>query len=253
MDYLVKPRSDPEIQRLASRLLEYFGESNRDHVDVLACLTKGAIWTVRGEKRLNYEIRPDSEMGPDDAVTVYTKGIITIAVKRSVHKAARLGDGRARLTLAHELGHAVMHDEAPKSRKAGAVGGARPKWIKAYESAERQATVFAVAFLINDAVAETLPDVKEIAVHFGVSFQCAEIYFEKLTERRNKAEANERVARKAAAFRAQVVHDPVRPHYLNEACTTCQKQTLYAVGMRCKCETCGAMTDRFQDGDSLDP
>lgn len=252
MDYLVKARSNANIGQLANRLLEYFGMSNRDHVDVLACLKKGTIWTVRGEKRLEYKIRPDSEMGLDDAVTEYAKGIITIAVKRSVHDDARIGDGRARNTLAHELGHAVMHDGVPKARQTGAAGSTRPKWIKAFESTERQATVFGVKFLINDAVADTLPNTEEISVRFGVSYQCAEIYFKELTERRNRAASAKRIAQIAAAFCAPVP-DPGPPKYMIERCTSCGQQTLYPSGSKFICATCRGAVDRFQDGDSLDP
>jgi Zn-dependent peptidase ImmA (M78 family) len=253
MDYPVKFRSDTEIMRLAERLLQHCGTHNRDRVDVIACVRQDTIWTARGKKRLVYDIRPDSEMGGDDATTAYAKGVITIAVKESVHRAAMMGEGRARLTLAHELGHAVMHDDAPKARATGVTGHTRPGWLKASKSAERQATIFAVAFLINDAVAESLPNAEEISVQFGVSLQCARIYFNELEERRNRAASAERVARKAADFCAQAVPDPVRPRYLNETCTTCGKQTLYPVGTRCKCQTCGGVVERFQDGDSCDP
>jgi hypothetical protein len=44
-----------------------------------------------GEKRLNFQVRPDAEMGADDGSTSYGKGVVTIAVKKSVHGDAFIG------------------------------------------------------------------------------------------------------------------------------------------------------------------
>lgn len=251
-DYPTKSRSNEEVQKLAKKLRRFFEVPAGGRVDVLACLKKETILTVRGVERLVYKVRPDAEMGDDDAVTSYAKGVVTITVKKSVDYDALMGVGRARNTLAHELGHAVMHDSAPKARQTGAVGKSTPKWLKPYKSAEHQAKVFAAAFLIDDAAAKELPSAKAISVDFGVSLESATIHFDKLTERRNKPKANERVARKAKAF-CEPIPDPGPPKYLKERCTSCGQQTLYPSGSKFSCATCGGAVDRFQDGDSLDP
>src|SRR5687768_13901484 len=114
MEYSAKPRSNAEVKQLAKRLRRYFGFSNGDRVDVLACLKRGTIWTVRGDERLVLRVHADSQMAGDDAVTSFEKGVVTITVKQSVYNAALMGVGRARNTISHELGHAVMHDSAPR-------------------------------------------------------------------------------------------------------------------------------------------
>jgi hypothetical protein len=113
----------------------------------------------------------------------------TRLLKQSVRDQALVGDGRARQMLAHELGHAVMHDGVPMSRRTGASGIGSPKWLKAFESAEHQAKVFAPAFLINDTIAGRASSPNDISVESGISLESANIYFEELTEHRNTRRA----------------------------------------------------------------
>lgn len=60
------------------------------------------------------------------------------------------------MTLAHELGHAIMHPGMAKARRIGAAGRSSINAIPAHRSAEHQAKVFASAFLIDQSYAETL-------------------------------------------------------------------------------------------------
>jgi len=53
------------------------------------------------------------------------------------------------MTLAHELGHAVLHHSAPMFRLVGAAGVSDLAQEGAHTSAEHQAKVFAAAFLIH--------------------------------------------------------------------------------------------------------
>jgi IrrE N-terminal-like domain len=250
-DYRVKGRSNLEFRELAKKLRDFFGVGEHSRVDVLACLSTRSIWTVKGVQRLNFQVRPDPEMGRDDAVTSYGKGIITIAVKQSVRDQALVGDGRARQTLAHELGHAVMHDGRPMSRRSGASGNGSPKWLKAFESAEHQAKVFAPAFLINDTVSGRATSPEDISVEAGISLESANIYFEELTEHRNHEKSAANVLRLADEFRALTTPALPKTHYLNEFCTTCGKLTVFPVGIKFMCDTCHTVVDRFQDGDSV--
>ncbi len=171
-DYFVKDRSNDECRDLAKTARNWLGQGDAQCLDICECLTKGEIWTVYGVRRLVLEIKPDGEMGKDDAATTYAAGIITITVKQSCWDGAKRGQVRPRQTLAHELGHAVqghaeMHADVPMARRQGAAGKYiapkdRPSTYRSAEglpaskSAEHQAKVFAPAFLINDRIAETL-------------------------------------------------------------------------------------------------
>jgi hypothetical protein len=188
-DYLVKERSNEECIALAKQGRVWSGQGDAQYLDICECLTKGEIWTVYGVRHLVLKIRPDEELGKDDAVTTYADGVITIAARQSCWDGAKRKQGRPRQTLAHELGHAVQgHAEmrdVPLARRQGAAGKyasaeTRESQFKSAEglpasrSAEHQAKVFAPAFLINDRIAETLSSAKEIALAFGISQQSAE-------------------------------------------------------------------------------
>jgi hypothetical protein len=252
-DYPVKGRSDLECRELSKKARDFFKVSDHSRVDILECLASPTIWTVRGLQRLNFQVRPDSEMGTNDAVTSYGSGVVTIAVKQSVRDKALVGDGRARQTLAHELGHAVMHDGTPMARRVGAAGRVTPNWLKPFRSAEHQAKVFAAAFLISDVTADTLSSPNEISVEFGISLESARIYFKELTERRHREKSAANVRRMADEFRALTTPASPRMHYINERCTSCGHQTVLPVGIKFLCDTCGNVSDRFQDGDTLQP
>jgi IrrE N-terminal-like domain len=220
-DYRVKARSDSEVRALAKKIREFFGISNAEYVDVVACLKRPRIWTVAGERRLNFQARPDSELGADDGSTTYGKGVVTVAIKLSVHDEAILGVGRPRNTFAHELGHAVMHDGPPMSRRAS--GNMTPNWLRPFESAEHQAKVFAPAFLINDAIADTLSDAETISITFGISLESAKIYYEQLIERRNREKTAENIRRMAEEFHARTAPAPFKPIFYSSCGETAQK------------------------------
>ncbi|SRR6266568_1988695 len=249
-DYRIKGRSNLEVRELAKKTRDFFDISGCGRVDILTCLTSPTIRTVRGIQRLNFQVRPDSEMGVNDGETSYGKGIVTIAVKQSVRNMALVGDGRARHTLAHELGHAVMHDGVHMSRRAA--GNVTPKWIKPFESAEHQAKVFAAAFLINDVIANTLSSAEEVSVEFGVSLESAKIFYEELIEQRNREKTADNIRRMADEFRALIAPAPPKVRYIKEPCAVCGNPTVFPLGIKFMCETCDTVSDRFQDGDSLD-
>ncbi|MGP0058652.1 MAG: ImmA/IrrE family metallo-endopeptidase [Beijerinckiaceae bacterium] len=246
-DYKVKGRSDLEIRQLAKRTREFCGVAKDRRVDMIACLEREKIWTVKGIKRLHFEVRPDTEMGTADGMTSHSEGIVTIAVKQSVRDAAYMGDGRARNTLAHELGHLVMHDGAEMPRLA--TGNITPKWLKPFESAEHHVKVFAPAFLINDAIAETLSGAEEISIEFGISYESAKIYFKELTAFRGRERTAEKMRRLAEEFRESIAPRSRKLHFLNEACPVCGNRTLFPVDAKFMCQHCDTVFDRFQDGD----
>jgi IrrE N-terminal-like domain len=250
-DYRVKGRSDAECRDLAKKLRAYFGVSEDSRVDILACFASRSIWTTRGIQRLNFQIRPDSEMGHADAVTSYGKGVVTIAAKQSVQDKAFVGEGRARNTLAHEFGHAVMHEGVPMARHGSAVRNVTPKWLPAFQSAEHQAKVFAAAFLINDKIANTLFSAEEISVEFGISLESANIYFSQITDLRNREKSTANVLRMADEFRALTTSAQPKIRYINELCTSCGNPTVFPIGIKFMCDTCHTVIDRFQDGDSV--
>jgi hypothetical protein len=266
-DYLVKERSNDECRDLAKKARKWFGHGDARYLDVCECLTKGEIWTVFGVRRLVLKIKPDEEMGEDDAVTTYADGVLTTTAKRSCWDRAQRKHGRSRQTLAHELGHAVqghaeMRTDAPMARRQGAAGKyISPKdrratyksaeGLPASKSAEHQAKVFAPAFLINDEIAETLSSANEISLAFGISLESAKIYFDQLVKRRNRKKSAERIRKSAdAAIAILKSAASFRPEYLRDPCI-CGMRTLRWEGTKVRCDSCGFFGDCFQDGDKV--
>lgn len=251
-DFRVKSRRNDEVHRLAKGARQFFGVANERHVDILSCLQQSSIWTVLGPRRLKYEVLPDAEMGSNYGLTTFVGDTVLIQVRKSVDGQAFFGEGRARNTLSHELGHGVLgHDKAPMAR--GLLGNTTRKWLAPFESAEHQVKVFAPAFLINDDFARTMQCAEEISAAFGISLESARIYFEKIREERDRAKNSELIASKAREFRESVFAPPSQTvSFIQDLCTLCQQPKLFPVGNKYMCQNCNAVFDRFQDGDSVD-
>jgi hypothetical protein len=247
-DRRVNKRYDWQVRDTASRAKDFYKVSNRRPVNIVACLQSGWILTDQGRKKLSYRVLDDQELGEVDGKTEFSDDGVIISVKRSVHEKALFGDGRSRMTLAHELAHGVMHYGATKFRVGGASGTTNYSKTNALESAEHQAKVFASAFLIHDQQALELGTVEEISAEFGVSLQAATITYERLLRETDRSKAAERVAHMNSELQ-QRISDPIaNPKYLDEPCIGCGKATVMIVGVKLLC-MCGRLTDWPQDGD----
>ena len=146
LDKRVPARSDAEVRRIAERTKAEFGVSRRRPVNILRCLESGSVLTLYGRKKLVFLVVDDSELPDAYAKTEFSKGVVTITCRRSVRDRAMMGAGRDRMTLAHELAHAVLHHSVPLFRIVGAHGATDLSQDGAHTSAEHQAKVFAATF-----------------------------------------------------------------------------------------------------------
>lgn len=92
-----------------------------------------------------------------------------IELREDVYDQLHLNEGRARFTVAHELGHLFLHQSGGLARTQ------RAPPMKIYESAEWQADMFAAELLIPLQHAEQCVNVDQVMKVFGVSRQAAEI------------------------------------------------------------------------------
>lgn len=261
IDRRVPGRSDEEVRRIAERTKVNYGVSRRRPVNILRYLESGSVPTVYGPRDLIFVVVDDHELVDADAKTEFAKGTVTITCRRSIRDRAAMGVGRDRMTLAHELGHAVLHHGAPMFRLAGATGSTSLAQEAAYTSAEHQAKVFAAAFLIHDEDAAEMGSAEEISVEFGVSSQAAEICFEGLRKKAERARSAERVRKMAEEAKTVLLGkrtpDVVIPQssvpavrYLPDPCTACGNETLISLGpTKVHCDSCGFSGDQLQDGD----
>ncbi len=242
-DYRVPKRSDKEVREEAYQTKRAYGAADRRPVNIIRCLQSDVILTRYGRKKLIYRIVDDKEMGGKDGRTEFADNTVIISVKRSVHEKALWGDGRSRMTLAHELGHGVMHYGATMFRQSDAVGTTELSRGGAAESAEHQAKVFASAFLIDDKVAATLTSPEEISLEFGVSLEAAKICFERLIAAAERARSAERVRLSNEAFQAAMRKPAQQPTYTGDFCVVCGNATLMPMGIKLMCHTCGNIGD----------
>jgi hypothetical protein len=247
-DYCVPKRSNKEIRAEALAAKEFYKTEERRPVNIIRCLRSGHILTRRGRRKLVCNVVDDELMENRDGKTEFTADTVIISVKRSVLQKAIWGDGRARMTLAHELGHGTMHYGAPMFRSSDAVGATELSRSSALESAEHQAKVFASAFLIDDKVAGSLSSPEEISTEFLVSLEAAEICFERLREEAEHARSAERVLLSNEDFknkmRDAIGRQPKHEfQYTGDFCSTCGNATLIPMGVKFLCHTCGTVTD----------
>lgn len=242
-DYRVPKRSDDEIRDDAQRTKLAYGTADRRPVNVIRCLQSGWIPTRHGRKELVYHLVNDDEMGGKDGRTEFTQDAVIVSIKRSVHQEALWGDGRSRMSLAHELGHGVMHYGTPVFRGTGAAGTTTLSRGNAAGSAEHQAKVFASAFLIDDKVAATLGSAEEISLEFLVSVEAARICFRRLAEAAGRKHSAERVRQSNEAFQASMRKPVHQLNYTGDFCEVCGNATLLPVGIKLLCQTCGKISD----------
>lgn len=112
------------------------------------------------------------------AVTYPDKNLILI--DEGTYDAAVDGEGRARFTIAHEIGHFFLHKNQMALART-TVGS-----HKIYEDAEWQADTFASYFLIDDSYINELNDLcpQNISEQFGTSYQAAKVYISKNSKRK---------------------------------------------------------------------
>lgn len=112
-----------------------------------------------------YEVVTIEDMGDNHGLTHYNDRLIQI--REDVYDGACNGVGRDRMTIAHEIGHAILHTDSLRSaRDFGA--------IKRFEDPEWQAMAFAGHLLIPDTAIQ-IHDEAELTRICGVSNDAARV------------------------------------------------------------------------------
>jgi IrrE N-terminal-like domain len=251
-DFRVNRRSDHQVRDRAYSTKVAYKTANYRPVNIIRCLQSGWVPTEHGNKKLIFKVVDNAELGDIAGRTEFKGDEVIITVKRSVYDFAKVGDGRSRMTLAHELGHAVMHCGAAKHRGTAAFGPTALSQISPSESAEHQAKVFASAFLIEDKVAAELGDAVEISVEFGVSLMAAKICLERLAYETERAESAARVRQMSEEVKVKLLGKTQadRPNYIDGMCLGCGSKTVIPIGNKFLCDTCGHISDQLPDGDA---
>jgi Zn-dependent peptidase ImmA (M78 family) len=160
-DYLVPPRSWNAIGDLTDGIRHHFGLADVSSFPIMEFIEK-----VLDQKLglLRLEVGTQIEMGAAEGHTCPNGTFIEL--RQDVYKAAWAGDGRARFTAAHELGHFVMHTNTPLARATAAT--AQP-----YRRSEPQANQFAAEILMPPRFFRLSDDPNEVMDRHGVSYEAA--------------------------------------------------------------------------------
>ena len=162
------PMSRKEIADIAWRLRELAGYANDPWLDVLSMAEVVLPRTILPD--LVVVSRPETEMGIlHGEYDLITK---TISIREDVYNGIIAGNGRDRLTLAHEIGHALLHENLnPVLHRVSS-----ELEVPRYMQPEWQADVFAGFLLVPPNLTKNKNYTCQTASSlFGVSHQAANV------------------------------------------------------------------------------
>jgi Zn-dependent peptidase ImmA (M78 family) len=164
-------RTFSEIEEVARRLRKNLDVDDLECPDLISMLENGLIHIYTGLRlvRVLDENLPSSEAVTD----CYNR---TITVQESVFQACLRGEPRARMTIAHELGHIALGHSGTRHRQNISLGTHDEK------REESDAWHFARVFLAPTFLAVGCQSADQISEKFGLSADAADIRFAQLAE-----------------------------------------------------------------------
>ena len=129
----VNPRSRSEIESIAYLLRKGFGFPGKTYFPLMDFLEHGLCEIVRG---FYYDVHPNGTL-QDNARALAYPDKACILVEDSVYSGACADIGKDRMTIAHEIGHIILHRGIPLARRYEA----QP--FEIYKNSEWQGDVFA--------------------------------------------------------------------------------------------------------------
>lgn len=159
--FVVPARSWDEIAQITDSLREKFGLAERPYFPIMTFLEK----VLDGLGVVPLLVSDRAEMGQAEGYTCPDREYIEL--RDDVYEAALLGDGRARFTAAHELGHFALHTKIPLAR-ANSIQSTKPFLLS-----EPQANQFAAELLMPRRMVLATDTAEIIQSRHGVSYSAA--------------------------------------------------------------------------------
>lgn len=161
--FIVPPRSRKELREIASQVRKVFGVKT-PMLDIVRLVE---LTLPRADDGFVLIVEEESEMGDIHGLSNPVQKWIKL--RRDVYEGAHAGKGRDRMTIAHELGHYLLHRQLdfPLVPPGGSV--------PAFRQSEWQATAFAAELLIGAEHYDKTITLHEIAKRFGVSYEAAHV------------------------------------------------------------------------------
>lgn len=168
-EYIVEPKSRADLRKIANELREKLDLSDALYFPIVEMLDVMSIVFPD----FNYEIVKDNTLKLENhAETNINTGLITI--KESIYERACKGEGRDRMTIAHEIGHFITI----KYYKFNICKNTSGNPIPTFRDPEWQAKCFAGELMIPKHLINGM-SVPEIAKKCGVSEDAARYQCEK--------------------------------------------------------------------------
>ena len=163
--YKAKPMSRNDIRRVVKTIKRIFGVETVLKFPIVEFFENGLPILF---KNFNFEILTIEEMPFKEGETFPLEQ--KIVIREDIYNKACAGDGRARFTIAHEIGHLILHTNETISlcRMEGKVQ------LKPYENPEWQADTFAGELLASSYLIKGLSDI-EVKERCGVSISAARV------------------------------------------------------------------------------
>jgi Zn-dependent peptidase ImmA (M78 family) len=163
----VSPLSTDRIRKVAHQIRDTF-QIVDGYIPIVLL-----IELLHQQELIEFEIVEQALMPDDYGLTFPKKG--KIVIRQDVYDLAVSGDGFGRFTIAHELGHLILHNqEVVYARNKH--GGHH----KTFEDSEWQADKFAQELLVDVRHVSKGDQISDIECKFGVSRKAAEVSFKAL-------------------------------------------------------------------------
>ena len=168
--YIVEPKSRHDIRTLTRNFRGLLGLDDEirfpivESLDVLSEVLPGFNYEIIEDDQLPAEIHADTDILTGN-----------VRIKQSIYERACNGEGRDRMTIAHEIGHFVMLRICGFKLERNFSG----KAVDTCRDPEWQAKCFAGELLVPAHLVKDMNTV-EISKRCGVSLDAAEIQYKKL-------------------------------------------------------------------------
>jgi Zn-dependent peptidase ImmA (M78 family) len=159
----VPPRSWDDIHDLVEKLRGHFGLSNEPYFPIIEFIEK-----VLDQKLswLQFVVGDDETMEGAEGLTAPDGSFIML--REDVYESACGGEGRARFTSAHELGHWILHTNVPFARVEP------EQLVKPFRLSEPQANQFAAELLMPRDFFSWADSAESVMKRHGVSRDAAQ-------------------------------------------------------------------------------
>lgn len=171
MRYKVPAVTNNEIIQLAHEFRKILRFEPTEPIDILWVL-ESAMRVIFKQYNFDFEVKPVEEMS-EHAYTDPNTG--KIYIREDIYERAYCGEGRDRFTIAHEIGHYILHANPAVARYPRIYPGDD---VKPYEDSEWQADAFAGEFLCPCQTIQGMTP-EQIAEKYGVSVPAAKTQLKK--------------------------------------------------------------------------